>query len=182
MMFCFLYKWMISATLDTGKELPGIVKRHLDGCGSCRRFARIGGGLKQRLNHDGKALLDSLAASGAGQFRDQRIIAALKKNDSSEPSTPRRRAYRLRPVFAAAAALLVFVIAAIWQSMPPTQSPTPAPVSQINEEPVLAELKKIQQLAVQVESPLNREIDSLKHAVVSTANFFKSYLDMEIAA
>jgi hypothetical protein len=29
-MFCFIYKWMISWVLDSGKGLPGAVKRHID--------------------------------------------------------------------------------------------------------------------------------------------------------
>ncbi|MCP4150082.1 MAG: hypothetical protein GY757_20210, partial [bacterium] len=56
-MFCSVHKWFISASLDTAKPLPAIVRRHMTHCRSCTDFAAGADSLGNRLVVDGQKLL-----------------------------------------------------------------------------------------------------------------------------
>ncbi len=55
-MKCSMIKWLISNALDSGKDFPAMVKRHLASCSSCRTFAAVSDEIGIALSQDvGKA-------------------------------------------------------------------------------------------------------------------------------
>lgn len=176
-MFCFIYKWMISGAMDTGKEMPGIVRRHLGRCESCHAFARMGQALDTRLKQDASELLKEPDTA-----LNYRILAALESRP--EPSYRRsRRASRFSPIpiLSTAFALIVMVIglAVITPGPGPKVSGDPSILDRIlavNESPVQDPKPALPGLMEKVESPFNREIASLKNAVVSAKDFFVTYV------
>ena len=175
-MICFIYKWIISWVLDSGKELPGAVTRHIDRCGSCREFARVSGSLAARLTRDAPGFLQK--NHDTNEWLNIKISSAL---DTKTPTySIRKQRFNFMPKLALTAALvLIAVITAVIFLAIPFTTPTPAEPS-INElsNPVTAEnpLKIIQQ----VESPIESEMHSLGKSLNSAAKFLVSCLDVKI--
>ncbi|MCP5051078.1 MAG: hypothetical protein GY940_28195 [bacterium] len=179
-MFCFIYKWFISRSMDTGKPVPPIILRHLGHCKSCKGFAGMGQALNERLVRDAAGILEDSPHRLA-----EKIISALPLQPD-EPETPggfshsikpRRRSFRL--VLSTVAASLVIVAGVWWfvgDGRPP--GPTPPPVTPSLEIPAIE--TSFLELGASVESPLTTELTSLKQAVASTKDFFESGLDFGI--
>jgi hypothetical protein len=174
-MWCAIYKWNISRTLDSGKALSGLTKRHLEGCASCREFSRANQDLEKRLSADAAALIGSADPSLAGRMKTR--IPAGRSEDSSSLVPSRPRTARLRPVWAAAASLAVVVgVSLIWiVSTPPAKMPSLDPLLRFDGPRAYLET------AVQkAESPYQEEIQELKQALESTADYLISRLDVNL--
>lgn len=185
-MFCFLHRWRISKAFDTGKAMVPGTRRHIENCVQCRTFARMGGMIEEGLKHDGRELLNILSGSNTEHFRSQRIINSLD-NVQHTPSArlnwlPKSRpTFGMRPVYAALLLIVIVSAAALFSPLMLNHDKTPDTsfFSSI-DKPFDFPEPPIQKLAVQVESPLNREMESLKIAAASTVEFLKSYLKQEI--
>lgn len=180
-MFCFLHKWRISTALDTGKPLSPSTRHHLESCAQCRSFARLSGVLEKQLGQDGRELSNVLSGSGGEHFRNQRIIDALTVQNSPRPASRLRLPMRFRPVYAALLLAVIITATALFSPFSSTNTgqPDSSFFTAIGERLDFPE-PPVHKLAAQVESPLNREMDSLKQAAQSTIEFLKSYLDTGI--
>lgn len=175
-MFCFIYKWMISWALDSGKRLPGVVSRHIDRCSTCREFARLSGFLAARLTQDAPGFLQK--NHDTDDRLNIRISSAL--DTKAAPQLKRRPHINFipKPALAAALVLLAVAIAVIFRVIPFT-SPAPGERS-INDLPESVTVKKPLQIIEKIESPIESEMRSLGQSINSAAKFLVSRLDIKI--
>jgi len=145
---CRIYRWKVSGAIDSGKPLSGTVKRHLLRCASCREFAGIAEETGRRLTRDAEVLIGSVDPSLA-----KRVQGALGDQLESPASHPKaswrlRPGMRLRPVLAAAAALMVVGASVLWvvrsrpQRMPELKLTAPFQIEQ-PEAYLVAALEKV---------------------------------------
>ncbi len=173
-MFCFIYKWFISRSMDTGKPVPGFILRHLGHCKSCKCFAEIGQVVNERLVHDTPGILvdsrDSLS---------ERITAAVHNSPTpalGRPFKPRQRSFRL--AFSTLAATLLIVAGVWWFS----GSTPPTPTNEnLNTFAIPSIKTMLTNVGTEVESPLATELNGLKEALHSTTKFIVSNMDFGIS-
>lgn len=176
-MFCFVYKWMISGAMDTGRKMPGPVHRHIGRCESCHTFAQMGLELNARLSQDAAELINL-----SDTALNHRILAALETKPTPSYKFSRRNVrFSPLPIFTTTFALIAVLIGLA------VLTPGPAPIDTENSsilnriftangrtikesKPVLPEFM------AKIESPLLQEITSLKNAVVSAKDFFVTYV------
>jgi hypothetical protein len=168
-MFCSIYKWYISRSLDSGKSLPTLVSRHIRRCASCRQFAQFSESLENRLVKEVPGFLD-----GYDESLNGKILSTLARQPEPKRATKRRPA--LIPVLAAASAVLVISIAIVWLSLPSSGRITP-----LNQ---LAQLRiskaSFENALVKIDSPYEEELTELKQTLKSTADFLLSRVDIKI--
>ncbi len=121
-MFCTMYRWLISRSMDSGQALSPRVVGHLEHCETCRDYREsclaIGTGLAAEAREAAPHVSDELHA---------RILLRCGLGAEAAPPTPmpRSQTRRLRLVLGvAAAAAAILVAVAIWQ-LYPTTVPTP---------------------------------------------------------
>jgi hypothetical protein len=173
-MFCFVYKWIISWKLDSGKGLPGAANRHVERCSSCREFARLSGFLAAKLTQDAPGFLQR-----SHETYDSLNIKITSALDTKTPTQLTRRPrfnFMLKPALAAALVVLAVAIAAIFLVIPFT-TPTPGE-RPINDLPEPVTVKNPLQVIQQVESPIESEMRSLGKSINSAAKFLVSRLDI----
>jgi hypothetical protein len=175
-MFCFIYKWMISWALDSGKGLPGPANRHIDRCGSCREFARLSGFLAARLTQDAPGFLQK--NHDTYDWLNIKITSALDTKTPTQLTQRKRFNFMPKPALAAALVLVAVIIAVIFQVIPFT-APTPVERS-INDLSESVTVKNPLKVIQQVESPIETEMRSLGQSINSAAKFLVSRLDVKI--
>lgn len=175
-MFCFIYKWMISWALDSGKGLPGAANRHIDRCSDCREFARLSGFLATRLTQDAPGFLQS--GHETSDMLNIKITSALDTKTPTQLTRRQRFNFIPKPALAAALLVLAVAIAVLFQVIPFT-TPTPGerPINDLSES---VTVKNPLQIIEKVESPIESEMRSLGRSVNSAAKFLISRLDIKI--
>lgn len=168
-MFCSLHKWLISQASDSGKPIPGVVKRHIRRCASCREFDRFCDSLKERFDQGKPDLL-----MGFDKEIDQKIIAALDKKPVSLPSPARKPIFI--PATAAAFVIIVIAISIILLREPQSDRMTPLNRLAALEVPQAS----LESMLTNLESPMDEELNSLKQTMKSTGEYIISCLDFKI--
>jgi len=167
-MLCFIHKWKISRSLDSGKPLSRPAERHLAACAACREFYRTGQDLAVRLTADAASLLHE---PRPGQ--DAKALWTAAELRSAAPSAWRPR---LRPVFAAALLLAVVGISLVWMVRM-----RPAPMPRLGPLFSLAGPGPYLESALQkAESPYDREVQGLKKTLQSTADYLASRFETRL--
>jgi len=173
-MFCFIYKWMISQALDSGKDLAGVVTRHIQHCSACGDFYR----LSQSLNHT----LVREASRFLGESNDtlnEKIISAI--DTRSAPRLTKRRIPL--PISALAAALVVVAVTVgiLLQTIPVNVNTSISNKNPLNEltEFDIANIS-LKEIIGRVESPIESEMLYLKQSITSASEFLISCLDIKI--
>lgn len=175
-MFCFIYKWIISWALDSGKGLPNAANRHIDRCSSCREFARLSGLLAVRLTGDASGFLQK--SQNVDEWLNKKISAALDTKTPRQLIRRQRFNFMPKPALVAALVLAAVVIAVIFLLIPFT---APAPGGPpINELSQPLTVKNPLQVIEKVESPIESEMRSLGQSINSAAKFLVSCLDVKI--
>ena len=171
-MFCFLYKWMISWRLDSGKALPGFINRHINRCGTCREFARVSASLGSRLVEDAGKFLQP-----PGNALEEKIISALDTNPLPRFTSGRKFSFRPIPALAAAMVVVVVIIGIYIQISSP--SPVNDNIFQVDLSETVF-VKNPLEVIEQVESPIESEMNSLGQSIHSAAKSLVSSLDFKI--
>jgi hypothetical protein len=176
MMVCFIYRWMISQALDSGKGLTGMVTRHIHHCKACGDFYR----LSQSLNH----ILIQEASGFLSKRHDtlnEKIISALDTKPTPTPQWTKRRIRLPIPAFAAALVVLAVATGIILQVIPVNVN---TPRSNENLLNALSEFDianiSLKEIIGRVESPIETEMVDLKQSITSAAEFLISCLDVKI--
>jgi hypothetical protein len=174
-MLCFIHKWKISRAIDSERTPGGWTRRHLEKCVSCREFSRLIQDLEKRLAADATALLASADPSLAGRIKSAVAAGGAAKSFSLSPIRP--KAYRLRPVWAAAASLAIVVgVSLIW-----TVTHRPVGMPALNSFLKLDDSRAYLETALaKAESPYHEEIMELKQTLESTADYLLSRLDVNL--
>lgn len=168
-MFCFIYKWLISRALDTGKGLSAAVHGHLHHCPNCRDFARLSEVLSRRLVQDAAALLQEKR-----ETLDERVTAALARKP--KPSLPGRRTLVPLPAFATVLVVLAAAVGLILLTFSPAAKDNP--IESLSEFRLSG--TSLPAIVSRVESPIEAEMHELRQSVKSAADFLVSCLDIEI--
>ncbi|MCP4218345.1 MAG: hypothetical protein GY765_27155 [bacterium] len=188
-MFCFMFKWFVSSAMDTGKPLSTFVRRHINSCSGCKRFADAAGILDKQLAAEAEKFI--LPADGQ---LEERIIAALNSPVSNQSGevlhagdskvtrffNPSRRL--LGPALAAALVVLL-VTAGIWLMVSPMDSGSQFEENSTMQLPVFqVPNNTLQKITDTVESPLQQEVQSLENAAKSAKNFFAVQLNVKLGS
>jgi hypothetical protein len=171
-MICWLSKWFISNALDTRREIPRLVRRHLLRCLSCQDFVRFSRVLENISAQDAISVIQGTPGS---------LIENMKPESQvqQEPEHKHWRSRRLIPIVSTAMA--VFLILAFFlfrpiQIFPPDSDAGPLHIPGISS----LSGKSIQKLVVQIESPYDKEWLSLRDTITSAADRLTTYLDFRI--
>lgn len=173
-MFCFIYRWLISWSMDSGKPLPSYVNKHMQACDSCREFTRASQRLSERLVREAR----EVAVPQATEL-SEKIIASLSYSRSVPPDSEPKKFFIFRPAFAYALVLLIMISSAIWLTMPGVRVDTPDNSFSLGDSPVVVFLNgdSLNKLTESVESPIQKEMEGLKQAAASAKDFFVNYLN-----
>jgi hypothetical protein len=167
-MFCSIHKWFISRALDSGKQIPGPVDRHLRRCTSCQEFVQFCESLKHRCVQDKPDFLKI-----QNESLKEKILSSL---DEAPTRSVSARKPLLVPILAAASLLLVISISIIWLTAP--DSSQLLPVNQLFESNLAQ--TSIEDTLIKIESPLEEEIVELRETMKSTTEFLLACLDPNI--
>ena len=171
-MICNWNRWRIAKALDTGVPLPPDLERHLAACEACREFHGFVGALPQKARSDFNTLLSSPESGDLST----RILGRL---DAASPVPAPAKGRRRTVVFASvstaaalAALLLGFVL------LRPPASPD---LSQLNPFPELRSAEStLSGFMKNMDSPYRAELESLGSSVSAAAEFFRSFLDINL--
>jgi len=165
-MRCGIVKWLAASD----RNLPRPARRHLDRCPSCRDFVQEGRALAGAAKRDAALFLAEMPSPKSGGLFD-RMLGEVRS-----PSAPVRVAAKFW-IPASVAAGLVFVALVVFRSgaVPPAPSWSDL-VAPVKSFPFPGEV--LGGLAVEAESPLDREYRSLERALASAAQSLKASLDL----
>lgn len=171
-MICSVTKWFISNALDTRREIPSFIRRHLSRCPSCQDFVRLSQVLTDKSAQDAILVIQETPDSLLEKMNPKSLI-------HQEPEHRHWLSLRLVPVVSTALAaflIFTFVLFRPFQIFSPDSDEGPLQIPGISS----LSGKSLQKLAVQVESPYDKEWLSLKDAIASTVDRLTTYLDLRI--
>jgi|GEM_PF-1664004 len=167
-MKCGIVRWLAASARD----LPRPVQRHLARCPSCRDYVRVTRALAETARRDAPAYLETVPPPKSGGFVD-------KARTEAKPGTSFRLVYRRMWIPASVAAGLGLVALLVFR--PGTNPPGVRwgqVVAPLENLPAAGEA--VWNLAVEMESPLEREFESLRKAVTSAAQVLEAGLDLRM--
>lgn len=111
-MFCILYKWFISRSMDRDESLPRLVKRHVSRCPECARFAQQCLDMASRLSEEARRETFSVSP----ELHEKILRRRRPVQELSGESTVVIGALRLlrRPVVLTAAALVLLTVVGVY--------------------------------------------------------------------
>lgn len=170
-MKCYLFKWFISSSFDSGKDFPRFVRRHIQRCRACRDFSLFSETLAEKAKEDADTLLRENRSSLNGKILQKisqpQEIQRIKKN------TP-----FLIPILSTALTVLVIFIIILFPIFNPGPISFPDQLNSLNN--LFESGNSLQDFAVKIESPIGQEYLSLKNAIFSTRGFLGSCFDFQI--
>lgn len=185
-MLCTLSRWMISRAEDTGKKLPRVVERHVGRCRACGAFARASMTLAARLRAERSDVLAKVPdfsvdlgpdAAAPAPVPEARGLAAARR-------ASRRFVFGLRPLPAAAAALIVVAVAGIVIFQAVRREPAAAPQDLAAARAAIKSLaaapEELQGAVGGAESALDKERRILEKSVVSAVDYLQARLNIKI--
>jgi hypothetical protein len=171
-MICSLSKWFISRSFDLHRENPGFVQRHLRQCAVCQDFARFSQELAERSVQDACVIIQETPGSFLKKVKQEPSFSLESK---SRPWLQRRLVLVVSTALATFLVLILILFRPIQVFSPDSDNG----VLQIIRASSLSG-PSLQKLAVQVESPYDKEWISLKNTIISAADHLTSYLDLKI--
>jgi len=178
-MLCVLYRWKISNTFDSGRELSAVCRRHLMRCDRCRSFFTSSLALGERLS------LEAALAQPAvpGRLGDQ--VAAMIGRGVGIGARPRGGHWR--SIVAACAAVILMPVVFLAVSHLPT-----TPTGDIDSAPITTlqnllgtNTGGVEQVAESVggllERPLAAEVESLQRQTKSAVDFLMACSGADMA-
>lgn len=184
-MLCALSRWMISRAEDTGKKLPRLVERHVGRCPACGAFARATMTVAATLRAERSDLLAGVPefAVDLGAAPEQARLEA--RGSEPLPRARRRYALGLRPLPAAAAAIVLVAAGALIFQAVRRQAPTSTAAQDLAA--ATAAIKSLTAApggldgAMGVaESSLERERRVLEKSLVAAVDYLQTRLNITI--
>lgn len=182
-MLCALSRWMISRAEDTGKKLPRLVERHVGRCPACGAFARATMTVAATLRAERSDLLAGVPEFAVDLGAEQARLEAR----GSEPLPRARRRYvlGLRPLPAAAAAIVLVAAGALIFQAVRREAPTATAAQDLAA--ATAAIKSLTAApggldgAMGVaESSLERERRVLEKSLVAAVDYLQTRLNITI--
>ena len=172
-MICYLTKWYISREQDTGRNIPGMVRRHIDRCDSCQEYARFTQGLSERAKSDASSLIAETP---------EEVMERIKIK-AAEGVVPTRKHYSRRwlvPATSGAIAVILIAVILIFQPFQPSSQDLTGERSQILRALTLSEID-LRAYTGYIDSPFEKEWEGLKKAVLTSKDKLISHLSLRIA-
>jgi len=177
-MMCLIAKWYVSRSLDSGKRVPALIRRHLEKCADCRKFERACRALEKRAAQDARTMLGEIPDDLSGRIKSH-VFQSGGYSSETRTAAPRRRSRLLIPIAAAALAAALIAAAVFFQ---PFQIRTPETAgnafSFLQKIPQSGETLK--KLSSNLESPYEKELEVLKKAVRTASRSVLDKLDLRI--
>ncbi len=187
-MWCFLYKWLISHSLDADKPLLKIVEKHIKRCQSCREFHETSAAIAGQLVREVRA-----SESFVPPLLHEKIMSTIHRQSSHASA---RRSV-MRPAFVLAIVALLLTLAAGWYFLHfqsadfvPVASTGKADLSFRSDELLIEQIPEyettLKELASQLEklvsTPFASEFERLKIDIKTAMNFLAVCLgkDMKV--
>ena len=169
-MLCNWNRWRISKAADTDSPLPRSLERHLLGCETCREFHRFSGALPQKARADLASLL-----STDNQDLSARVLAGVGRSVPERPEKKSGRHPLRLAAFSSAATVAALLLGFVLLRPPATD------LSQLNPFPEWRSAKSsLSGLVKNMDSPYRTELKNLQSSLNATAEFFRSFLDINL--
>jgi hypothetical protein len=183
-MLCTLSRWMISRAEDTGKRLPRVVERHVGRCRACGAFARASMTLAARLRAERSDVLAKVPEFSVDLGPDAAAPAPEARGLAAARRASPRFLFGLRPLPAAAAALIVVAVAGIviFQAFrrEPAAAPQDLAAARAAIKSLAAAPEELQGVVGGAESALDKERRILEKSVVSAVDYLQARLNIKI--
>ena len=169
MMWCGVYRYLISWSMDSDEPLSALAARHVTACPDCRRFAESCGMLGRRLAEEAAAREVSVSP----ELHARIVRGAITRG------APVRRIVWVRPVLGAlaVAALLMLGVGAAWYAThlvrvqsPPIQVIRNTPPTLVDDSAQMAS-ESAQAIQDALYSPYDEEMDLLLNKGKEAAQF-----------
>jgi hypothetical protein len=179
-MLCAVTKWFISRSLDRNKGMPVLLRRHVQKCASCRAFQQAALQIQSRAAREALPVFKNIP-KGLSERIKSRVF---------EPDDSRQKVYRLlkhhhsrwllpaASTAAAAALLAVVFIVQPFQNQP--AAPGNGEFSLFNA--LIRPAEEAKKVSLEVESPYERELESLRKAARTAARHVLDRLDLRIGS
>ena len=190
-MFCILYKWIISRSMDTDKPLPPRLAGHIDRCPACKAFHSRCLAVADRLSEQAPP-----QACEVSSELHAKILSGLHSQSRSNTSgtlaqlNVRRLWPRLAPLLASAVVLLALVALHYYnaaQSSRPDPSHTAAQTQYNIADPIAWLLfpeglgpESAPLIEEALQWPIQREIRLLREDGRAVADFFLACVPVEL--
>lgn len=182
-MLCAITRRMISRAEDAGTRLPRIAERHAARCGACGEFARSAASLASRLRSERAAWLAAVPEFPAVRGLAGAAIEPEASAVEARAAGPRRAWFALRPLPAAAAALIL-AAAGLFLFQIARQEP---PLSERDRAAAQAAFKRLTSspeefrgVLGEPESSLEKERRILEKSVSSAIEYLQARLNIRI--
>lgn len=178
-MFCMLYKWLISRSMDADKSLPRLVVKHLRKCPACNSFyencLELAAQLPELAKDERAEVSNELHA---------RIMRGLEGN-KAKVRTAIRPGWRVLVPATAAAVVALAILLTIQNYRGPDQRPEPGSTAGvINTETIgwLIELNAEKAVSIEeaVQGPLQEEIRLLGDEGKAAAEFLLACIPLDM--
>lgn len=178
-MLCAITKWFISRALDTNKEMPVLFRRHLTKCASCREFVWASRRIETRAARDAGQLMEKTPAGLSERIKANVFQPDDSPQEAYKPLKTRSR-WLIPMASTAAAAALLAVILFVQPFQNQKQTPDNKELSLFNSLTRPAE--KVKNVSLEVESPYERELETLRKAARSASRYVLDKLDLRIGS
>lgn len=178
-MLCTITKWFISRSLDTDKEIPVPFRRHLQKCASCQEFQRAALRIQSRSVQDAGELI-----SNTPEGLSERIKTHVFQQDASAQEKYGQKKHHSRWLIpaastaAGAALLTVLLLIQPFQNQPKFRDNKELSLFNLLTRPA----EKVKNVSLEVESPYERELETLQKAARSASRYVLDKLDLRIGS
>jgi hypothetical protein len=177
-MICRIVRWTVSRADDRGQTPPRWAARHAERCPACREQARFMASLRERLAAERPAFLAAVPEFALNE-------AAWDRAESRDGARDvfGRRPF-LRPLPAAAGALIVVAAAAFLVFRPGPRTTSPGPADRAAARAALKSLAAAPEglggALTEAESSLENEKRVLERSVVSAVEYLQARLNIKV--
>lgn len=183
-MLCRISRWMISRSQDTGAKMPRAVERHVGRCRDCGAFARATMSVASRLRSERAAFLDKVPDFPLDLGADRASVEMAPRTAQRASRAPRRLVFGLRPLPAAAAALILVAVSGIIVARatrrPVAANPQDLAAMRTAFKNLTSAPEGIPGVLGQAESSLDKERQVLERSLVAAADYLQSRLNIKI--
>ena len=166
-MKCLISKLIIDSREDSGKKFPGFVSEHLKKCSGCRAYENLGRQLSSVNPYD--------VISDQSMTDLNRKISANIYND--KPGESKRSIRLFSPIPIAATFFIIIISLGVILFQGINKSSENGGGKPLINVAAAGNIKNINDLFTQVESPIRREAEELKRTVNSAGEYLKSVMD-----
>lgn len=179
-MLCSITKWFVSRKLDESKEMPSFFRSHLQKCTSCREFERTAQLIRKRAVSDAATLLDKTPEGLSDRIKAHVFQQEGFRQEAYRMLKHRHSRWLIPAVSTLAAAALMAVILLVQPFQNQLQPPDGKEPSLFNT--ITRPAEKIKNVSFEMESPYERELETLQKAAWSASRYVLDKIDLRFGS